>query len=101
MTRGYAFAQTDGDRERRIRQYMSLVHRVARRIVRRLPSMVDLQDLQQVGVIGLIDAIDRYDSSRSSVSRLCRVPHQGCDFGSPAPGGSPQPASSRADQRPA
>lgn len=65
MTRGYAFAQTDGDRERRIRQYMSLVHRVARRIVRRLPSMVDLQDLQQVGVIGLIDAIDRYDSSRS------------------------------------
>jgi RNA polymerase sigma factor for flagellar operon FliA len=65
MSRGYAFAQTDGDRDRRIRQYMSLVHRVARRIVRRLPSMVDLQDLQQVGVIGLIDAIDRYDSSRS------------------------------------
>ena len=65
MNRGYAFAQTDSDRERRIRQYMSLVHRVARRIVRRLPSMVDLQDLQQVGVIGLIDAIDRYDSSRS------------------------------------
>lgn len=65
MNRGYAFVQTDGDRERRIRQYMSLVHRVARRIVRRLPSMVDLQDLQQVGVIGLIDAIDRYDSSRS------------------------------------
>ncbi len=65
MNRGYAFAQTDSDRERRIRQYMSLVHRVARRIVRRLPSMVDLQDLQQVGVIGLIDAIDRYDASRS------------------------------------
>ena len=65
MSGGYAFAQTDSDRDRRIRQYMSLVHRVARRIVRRLPSMVDLQDLQQVGVIGLIDAIDRYDSSRS------------------------------------
>jgi RNA polymerase sigma factor for flagellar operon FliA len=65
MSRGYAFAQTDSDRDRRIRQYMSLVHRVARRIVRRLPAMVDLQDLQQVGVIGLIDAIDRYDSSRS------------------------------------
>jgi RNA polymerase sigma factor for flagellar operon FliA len=65
MSGGYAFAQTDSDRERRIRQYMSLVHRVARRIVRRLPAMVDLQDLQQVGVIGLIDAIDRYDSSRS------------------------------------
>ena len=65
MNRGYAFAQTDADRDRRIRQYMSFVHRVARRIVRRLPAMVDLQDLQQVGVIGLIDAIDRYDSSRS------------------------------------
>ena len=81
MTRGYAFAQTDGDRERRIRQYMSLVHRVARWIVRRLPSMVDLQDLQQVGVIGLIDA-DR--SVRLEPLRafrgLCRVPHQGCDL---------------------
>jgi RNA polymerase sigma factor for flagellar operon FliA len=65
MARGYAFAQTDADRERRIRQYLGLVHRVARRIVRRLPTMVDVEDLQQVGVIGLIDAIDRYDSSRS------------------------------------
>ena len=65
MTGTYAFAQTDTDRARRIEQFMPLVRRVARRIVRRLPAVVDLADLEQVGVIGLIDAIDRYDASRS------------------------------------
>jgi RNA polymerase sigma factor FliA len=62
---GYRLAQNDSDRNRRIRQHMGLVSRVARRIVRRLPAMVDVDDLEQVGVIGLIDAIDRYDVSRS------------------------------------
>lgn len=65
MTGAYPFAQTDNDRARRIEQFMPLVRKVARRIVRRLPSVVDLADLEQVGVIGLIDAIDRYDASRS------------------------------------
>ncbi|MBM64892.1 MAG: RNA polymerase sigma factor FliA [Myxococcales bacterium] len=65
MTGAYPFAQTDNDRARRIEQFMPLVRRVARRIVRRLPAVVDLADLEQVGVIGLIDAIDRYDASRS------------------------------------
>ena len=63
--RGYAFAQSDSDRSRRITQYMYLVRRVARRIIRRLPSVVELDDLEQVGVIGLIDAIDRYNATRS------------------------------------
>ena len=97
MTRGYAFAQTDGDRERRIRQYMSLVH--GRR--RSCAGSVDgrFAGPQQVGVIGLIDATTVRVEPLRAFRGLCRVPHQGCDFGSPAPGGSPQPASSRADQR--
>lgn len=52
-----------GNREDRIRRYLPLVKRIARRIHRLVPS-VDVDDLVGDGSIGLIRAVDNYDASR-------------------------------------
>ncbi|MDP8221948.1 MAG: FliA/WhiG family RNA polymerase sigma factor [Candidatus Lernaella stagnicola] len=51
-------------RDRLIRKYTSLVRLVANRMIRKLPSQIDLNDLINTGVLGLIDAIDKFDPSR-------------------------------------
>lgn len=40
--------------------YLPLVHRIARRVLRRLPSHVRLDDLISAGTVGLLEALERY-----------------------------------------
>lgn len=47
-----------------IEQHLHLVHKVARRIARRLPRDVDINDLVGAGTIGLIAALNRFDEAR-------------------------------------
>jgi RNA polymerase sigma factor for flagellar operon FliA len=51
-------------RDRLIAQYAPLVKLVASRIIRKLPSQIELGDLINTGILGLIDAIDKFDPSR-------------------------------------
>ena len=55
---------TPAERDQLIYDHVDLVWIIARRLVRRLPSSVDLDELISVGTVGLIDAIDRFDPSR-------------------------------------
>lgn len=45
-------------------EYLPLVERVARRMVRRLPSHVRVEDLVSAGVVGLLEAMERFDPAR-------------------------------------
>ena len=45
--------------------YQSLVERVAYKIVKRVPSRVDVRDLIGSGTVGLLDAIQKYDPGRN------------------------------------
>jgi len=54
----------EAERERLILAHLQDVRQIARNIVRRLPSSVQLEDLVQAGTIGLIDAANRFDRSR-------------------------------------
>ena len=45
-------------------EHVELVRKVAKRIARRLPSVVDVDDLVGAGAIGLMDAAARYDVTR-------------------------------------
>ena len=45
-------------------EHVDLVRKVAKRIARRLPSVVDVDDLVGAGAIGLMDAAQRYDVAR-------------------------------------
>ncbi len=51
-------------REQLILDHYPLVRTIASRIIRRLPSSVELDELVNVGALGLIDAVDRFDPSR-------------------------------------
>ena len=53
-------------KEEIIIEYSPLVKYLARRLVLRLPSNIELDDLISVGVIGLMDAFDKYDQSREN-----------------------------------
>lgn len=48
-----------------VEQHLHLVHRVARRIARRLPRDVSLDDLVGAGTVGLLAALGRYDDTRA------------------------------------
>lgn len=52
------------EREQLILDHYPLVRTIASRIIRRLPSSVELDELVNVGALGLIDAVDRFDPSR-------------------------------------
>ncbi len=54
----------DSEREQLILQHYPLVRTIASRMIRRLPSSVELDELVNVGALGLIDAVDRFDPSR-------------------------------------
>jgi RNA polymerase sigma factor for flagellar operon FliA len=47
--------------------YLPMVQRVARKLVRRLPHHIELGDLVSAGVVGLMEAMQRYDPSRETV----------------------------------
>ena len=52
------------NREQLILEHYPLVRTIASRMIRRLPSSVELDELVNVGALGLIDAVDRFDPSR-------------------------------------
>lgn len=46
--------------------YAYLVKRIARHIMARMPSSVQMDDLVQSGMIGLIEAVQKYDATRGA-----------------------------------
>ena len=47
-----------------LKQYSSLVRRLAHQMIAKLPANVELDDLIQVGMIGLNDALGRFDAGQ-------------------------------------
>jgi RNA polymerase sigma factor for flagellar operon FliA len=47
-----------------LKQYSTLVRRLAHQMIAKLPANVELDDLIQVGMIGLTDALSRYDAAQ-------------------------------------
>ena len=47
-----------------LKQYGSLVRRLAHQMIAKLPANVEIDDLIQVGMIGLTDALSRYDAAQ-------------------------------------
>jgi RNA polymerase sigma factor for flagellar operon FliA len=48
-----------------LESYLPLVHRVAKKIARRVPHTVSLDELVSAGTLGLIDALRRFDAARA------------------------------------
>src|ERR1041384_7876724 len=46
-----------------LKQYSSLVRRLAHQMIAKLPANVEIDDLIQVGMIGLTDALSRFDAA--------------------------------------
>lgn len=49
-----------------VRDYASLVNKIAKHLLGRLPPSVQLEDLAQAGMIGLLEAAKNYDSSKGA-----------------------------------
>lgn len=49
-----------------VTEYATLVKRIARHVLSRLPSSVQLDDLVQAGLIGLMEAVRMYDPSQGA-----------------------------------
>ncbi len=47
--------------------FLPMVQRVARKLMRRLPQHIEVGDLVSAGVVGLMEAMQRYDPSRATV----------------------------------
>ena len=47
-----------------LKQYSSLVRRLAHQMIAKLPANVEIDDLIQVGMIGLSDALSRFDAAQ-------------------------------------
>ncbi|MGK2898359.1 MAG: RNA polymerase sigma factor FliA [Burkholderiaceae bacterium] len=47
-----------------LKQYSSLVRRLAHQMIAKLPANVEIDDLIQVGMIGLADAMTRFDAAQ-------------------------------------
>ena len=47
-----------------LKQYSSLVRRLAHQMIAKLPANVEIDDLIQVGMIGLADALSRFDAGQ-------------------------------------
>jgi RNA polymerase sigma factor for flagellar operon FliA len=52
------------DLNAKLKQYSSLVRRLAHQMIAKLPANVELDDLIQVGMIGLTDALSRFDAAQ-------------------------------------
>ena len=56
---------TNNNRQKLILQYYPLVRQIASRVIKRLPSYIDLDDLIHIGTLGLIEAIDRFPTTNT------------------------------------
>jgi RNA polymerase sigma factor for flagellar operon FliA len=56
--------EPSSDEPIRVEDHLYLVRKVAERMARRLPPVVDINDLIGAGTLGLIDAADKYDPAR-------------------------------------
>lgn len=54
------------DEERHVTRYATLVKRIARHVMSRLPASVQMDDLVQAGLIGLMEAARLYDASQGA-----------------------------------
>ena len=54
------------DRERAVLEHASLVEKIARRVVARLPPTVELDDLKSAGFIGLLDAAEKFSDDKGT-----------------------------------
>jgi RNA polymerase sigma factor for flagellar operon FliA len=54
------------DRAQLIKDHLSEVKRIVKRIALRLPAHVEIDDLMNAGIIGLIEAVESYDPSRDN-----------------------------------
>lgn len=72
-----------------VHSFFPLVVRIARRVLRTLPSHIELDDLVSAGVIGLMDAVEKYEVTRpTSFQSYASIRIQGaiydelrsCDF---------------------
>ncbi|CAH0348984.1 RNA polymerase sigma factor FliA [Aquabacterium sp. CECT 9606] len=52
------------DMDAQLKQYSSLVRRLAHQMIAKLPANVEIDDLIQVGMIGLSDALTRFDAGQ-------------------------------------
>lgn len=52
--------------EELVSKYATLVKRIARHVISRLPASVQIDDLEQAGLIGLMEAVRLYDPSRGA-----------------------------------
>jgi RNA polymerase sigma factor for flagellar operon FliA len=52
------------DNDAMLKQYSTLVRRLAHQMIAKLPANVEIDDLIQVGMIGLADALTRFDASQ-------------------------------------
>ena len=50
----------------KIRQYSPMVHRVARRMMSKLPANVEFDDLVQAGLLGLHEVLSRFDDAQGA-----------------------------------
>ena len=61
---------SSANRDQLIQEHAHLVDKIAKRIIARLPSNVELDDLKSVGIIGLIDAIEKYSDDKGNHFRV-------------------------------
>ena len=54
------------DKEQCLKEYATLVKRIAHHLMARLPSSVSVDDIIQAGMIGLLEAAGRYDELRGA-----------------------------------
>lgn len=52
------------DNDSMLKQYSTLVRRLAHQMIAKLPANVEIDDLIQVGMIGLNDALSRFDAAQ-------------------------------------
>lgn len=72
---------TTNERQQLILQYYPLVRQIAARVIKRLPSYIDLDDLIHIGTLGLIEAIDRFPTTNTpSFNTYARMRIQGAIY---------------------
>ena len=72
---------TNNNRQKLILQYYPLVRQIAARVIKRLPSYIDLDDLIHIGTLGLIEAIDRFPTTNTpSFKTYARMRIQGAIY---------------------
>ena len=64
-----------------ILEYYPLVRQIALRVIKRLPSYIELDDLIHIGTLGLIEAIDRFNPKKTpSFNAYARMRIQGAIY---------------------